>query len=342
MARRPFFRSFDGWWYAHVGTGPSRKKVKLARGKDNEQDAYRVFCRLMADTGLAAPTPTTLTVAYLCDRFLDVNKPQVAEATFAQYKHFLQRFCDLHGSRLAAEVRPFHVTHWLDANPTWKGSRWHAVTAVKRAFNWGVTEGYLDTNPIKAVKKPEPGKRDRVLTDAERREIVAAIKDPAFKDFVVAMLETGCRPGEVARVEAKDVNLELGVWMLAKHKTGKKTKKPRIVYLTAAMIELSKRLMAQWPAGPLFRTPLKKTAFTRNNIRTRFSRLRAKFPHLKGVVAYTLRHNYATQALVRGVGIAQVAELLGHVDTKMVSQNYAHLAGQVSHMRQSAEQAVAG
>ena len=51
--------------------------------------------------------------------------------------------------------------------------------------------------------------------------------------------ETGCRPGEVARVTAADVNLELGVWILKRHKTAKKTGKPRIVYLMPSMIDLT-------------------------------------------------------------------------------------------------------
>jgi site-specific recombinase XerD len=44
--------------------------------------------------------------------------------------------------------------------------------------------------------------------------------------------------------------------------------------------------------------------------------------------------------LVNGIGIAHVAELMGHVDTSMVSQHYAHLAGNVQHMRDIASKAI--
>jgi site-specific recombinase XerD len=57
------------------------------------------------------------------------------------------------------------------------------------------------------------------------------------------------------------------------------------------------------------------------------------------VIGYMMWHSFATQALVRGVGIAQVAELMGHVDTSMVSSHYAHLAGNVQHMREMAKKA---
>ncbi len=45
---------------------------------------------------------------------------------------------------------------------------------------------------------------------------------------------------------------------------------------------------------------------------------------------------------MNGVGIPHVAELMGCVDTSMVSQHYAHLAGNIQHMREAARKATAG
>jgi integrase len=45
---------------------------------------------------------------------------------------------------------------------------------------------------------------------------------------------------------------------------------------------------------------------------------------------------------VNGVGIAQVAELMGHSDTSMVATVYSHLADQVAHLREMANKAVNG
>jgi integrase len=71
-------------------------------------------------------------------------------------------------------------------------------------------------------------------------------------------------------------------------------------------------------------------------------RLRKKLPHLAHFVCYNLRHTFATQALLNGVGVAQVAELLGHTSTEMVSKVYGHLAGEVAHMREAARKASEG
>ena len=330
---KPWFRKFDGWWYVEV----SGKQVRLAKGKDNRPEAVKQFHILMA--GNKPVSKETLTAARICDLFLDHSEKEHEASTYEWHKTYLQRFCDRFGKLKTSDLIPFHLTTWLDANPAWKGARRHAASIVKRAFSWAKTQGLIPTTPFADFKIERGGKRDRVLTADEQKEILAAIKDQRFRDFVFAMQDTGCRPGEVAKVTAADVDLTLGVWVLQRHKTAKKTGKPRVVYLTPAMIELTKKLVAEFPTGPIFRGPRKAMPFTKNGIRCRFRRLREKLPHLKGVVAYSYRHSYATDALERGVGIAQVAELMGHTDTEMLMKHYSKLSQRVQHLRDAAAKA---
>lgn len=332
----PWYRASKEAWYVQFGD----KQVRLAKGpKDaTEKEAFDAYYRLMAHRPENLPKGDDL----LCDLFLDHSKAHHEPDTFRLYKHFLQRFCKSYGRSPAADIKPLHVTRWLDQHPKWKASRRHAALAVKRAFTWADKQGILSPSPLRTLEVDPNNRRTRVLTPDEQREIFAAIKDVQFRNFVRAMIETGCRPGEVARVTAAEVDLELGVWVLVKHKTAKKTKKPRVIYLTPAMVELSRTLIAAYPEGPIFRGPRGARPFTRNGVRCRFRRLREKLPHLKHFVAYSARHSYATHALMNGVGVAQVAELMGHTSTEMVSKTYSHLADQITHMRDAARKAVGG
>jgi integrase len=332
---KPWYRASKDAWYVEF----HGKQVRLAKGRDNEKAAQQAFYKLMVSSSGRLPETDTLCVAIVCDLFLDHSEKHHVPDTFAWYKQYLQDFCNLYGMLLAQDLKPLHVSRWLDSHLGWKGARRCAVIAIKRAFNWAEGEGLLAINPLRKVKKPPQTFRERVLTREERQEVMAAIRDQAFRDFVLAMQETGSRPSEVARVTAAHVNLELGVWVFADHKTVKKTGKPRIVYLTPGMVELTRRLMAEHPEGPLFRTPRGGRPFTRNSIRCRFRRLRQKLPLLKGLIAYAYRHSFATDALVNGVGIAQVAELLGHTSTEMVMRHYSHIAGKIDHMREAAMRA---
>ena len=47
-ARKPWFRAFDGWWYAQLCEGGRRKQIKLVQGKDKKKEAITAFHRLMA------------------------------------------------------------------------------------------------------------------------------------------------------------------------------------------------------------------------------------------------------------------------------------------------------
>jgi integrase len=143
------------------------------------------------------------------------------------------------------------------------------------------------------------------------------------------------------------------LWTITRHKTKKKTGKVRVVFLTPVMQELTKKLVRRYPTGPLFRTFRgkksaqnkgnrsvvgEKQAWTRNGIRCRFKRLRAKLG-LKEVVAYTYRHTYITDALCRGVPAAVVAELVG-TSVQMIEKHYGHLSVKGDMLRQAAIQAV--
>jgi len=348
VTKKPFYREFDGCWYAQVRAGGKRKQIKLRdlsdnpiRGRENEPQAWKAFHRLMAEDPSHLPAASQLKVAQVCDLFLSHAEKHNDPRTFTWYKKFLQSCCDFFGTLGALDVKPFHVSRWLDAHPKWTTARRCAVICIKRAYNWAEGEGILTSNPMKRVKKPSPVRRDRILTHEERQELFAAIKDQEFKDFVFALQETGCRPGEVRKVTAEDVNLELGVWVLLHHKTRKKTGLPRVVYLTPGMIDLCRRLCEKWPDGPIFRGPKRKGCkpFSRNAVRCRFRRLRVKLPQLKGVISYTYRHSYITDALERGVPAATVAELAGHKDLKMIQAHYAHLSEKRKHLADAARRA---
>jgi integrase len=347
---KPWFRTSKAAWYVQhrgkqvrLGEHPEGfpPPKKSGAGWNAPPPILDAFYRLMAADPANLPKPDVILTAQVVDLFLDHSERHNERATYLWYKHFLQSFASLYGRTAAAELKPIHVTRWLDAHD-WRGGRRNAVIAVKRAFNWADKQGVLSPNPLRNVEKPPAGRRTRIVTPEERAEILAAVKDRNFREFLTGLYLTGCRPSEVARVTAANVNLDLGVWVFDEHKTGKKTGKPRVIYLCPEMVEMSRRLVAERPEGPLFPSYKLGRPFTKNAIRTRFRRLRAKLPHLKGVVCYSLRHSYATEALERGVGIAQVAELLGHVDTRMVSQHYGHLSQKVQHMRDAARKATGG
>jgi hypothetical protein len=195
---KPWYRSQTDSWYVeidgrqqnlgkHPENSPPPRKGK--HGWNAPPAILTAFHKLMAE-GPQLPPAAAVLVCQVCDLFLTFSEKHNDARTFKWYKAYLQDFCDSYGTMKAVELKPLHVTRWLDAHPDWGTGRRCAITAVKRAFNWCVEQGVLTTSPIKAVKKPATPSRARTMTREERAELLAAIPDEHFRLFVEAMQET--------------------------------------------------------------------------------------------------------------------------------------------------------
>lgn len=336
---QPFFRKFDGWWYVQIPQQGKRRQIRLAQGKANRAEAFRRYHELMAQQDPASlPDRSQVNLASLCDMFLDHSQRHHSASTFANYKFFLNEFCQVHGTLPVLQLKPFHVSRWLEGKSWAQATKRGAIISIKRVLNWAFEQGYLDAQLLRGLKRPPATRRTTTITSAQHEEMLAATDD-AFREFLTALKETGARPGEVMALTAADVDLQQGLWILRKHKTAWKTGKPRIIYLTATMLATTRKLIEQRPTGALFRNS-DGEAWTRNAVRLRMKRLREKLNLPAGTISYAYRHTFVTNSLVNGVPIATVAELVGHRDTAMISQHYAHLNQQVDYMRKAAEQAI--
>jgi integrase len=342
--QKVWYRSSNSWWYATVLEAGRQKQLKLCRGpntRDGKQQAERLLVEELVgrDVTEDAKVPRWLTVGHVLTGFLAHSKQEHEPATHRWYKDLLTSFSDRFGKLRVLQLRKRHVIGYVKKrgyNPT---SQNKAIGAIKRAFNWAVEEEHIPKSPVAHVRKPRPLTRDRILEPGERELILASITDEAFRNYVTALLATGCRPGEIARVSKADCNVERGVWVMVRHKTAKKTGKPRVVYLTPAMVALTRTLCERHPDGPIFRNRRGKP-WSGTAVRQRFQRLREKYPQLKGVIAYTLRSNYATVALESGIPDATVAELLGHSGTATLHRYYARLSRKIDHLRDAAIRAM--
>jgi integrase len=326
---KPWYRAYNDTWYVCI----SGRQVPLAKGKENRKEADRAFFRLMASETPVVVNNETRVVAVL-DLFLEHSQRHNSCRTYNWYREFLQDFADMFGTLRVEDLKPFHVSRWLDSHRAWNGTRRGAIVAVKRAFNWAVDEGLIPVSPVKSVKKPPQRARERFLTQEERQQIFDNYPEgDCFCDFLFALEQTGCRPGEVSAVTAKHLDPRTGVWVFQEHKTEHATAESRVVILTPAMVELTERLMKKHPEGPLFRNE-DGDPWTSNAIRCRFRRVREKLKLGGDVVAYLYRHAVATDLLESGTGIAQAAEILGHKDTEMIMRHYQKLKQRRDHLRE--------
>lgn len=317
----PWFREHDNWWYCTLRVDGKQRQRKLVQGRDNEKVAHDLYHKLMLQLG--PERPHALSLPALCKQFLEAHVDLYAPSTYDWYHRYLELFCNHHPGE-AVSVTPSEVLAWTRTHDWNDSSVRGAITTLKRVLNWAVEERKLAASPLAGMKRPACGCREQLIS-AEEHKAMLAKSDRHFANFLRALRGTGARPGELRALTREMVKLDRGVWELPKHKTVRKTGKPRVIYLSPAMIALTKELLAEMPpeCKHVFRNRFNKP-WTVNAVRLRMQRLR-KFCKLPtGTIAYAYRHTFATEALDAGIAPQHVAKLLGHQNLEMLSRYYDH------------------
>lgn len=199
-----------------------------------------------------------------------------------------------------------------------------------------MAEDYLAESPVKKVKRRKMARRERVLSPDEER-ILLASTEGVFHDFLVVLLKTGMRPfSEAAKLTAAGIDWEQGRAVLKEHKNAAKGK-GRAVYFTPDVLALLRRLADRHPTGPLLRNA-RDGAWRRDTMNSRTDRIcaAAGIAHFN---TYALRATYITNALIRGVPVEVVAELVG-TSAKMIWDHYSAINKNTAALREAAVKAV--
>jgi integrase len=185
-----------------------------------------------------------------------------------------------------------------------------------------VKQGLLTSSPVAGLEKAIATPRMARLTDDEWQKLwEAAQADSAFREAILFMRLTGCRPLEMRQAEKRhfDPSIPAIVYQPHEWKCGEKRKRKRIIRLVGEALTIVQRRCEEFPVGPIFRN-CKGTPWQKDGLARKVARLRKKLdiPHL---VPYSIRHTYATK-MVFHVNSVVLAELMG-TSVKMLESVYA-------------------
>ena len=150
----------------------------------------------------------------------------------------------------------------------------------------------------------------RYLTVAEAERLINAC-EPDFRALVRAGLETGCRYGELTRLEVCDFNPDASTLAIRQSKSGK----PRHVVLTEEGAAFFRRHCAGRSGHELMFRHGDGGAWQKSEqARPMAEACRAR--KIKPAISFhILRHTWASLAVMNGVPLLVVAKNLGHTDT---------------------------
>jgi integrase len=365
MARpnKVWYRKDVGWWMVTLGG----EKVRLVKGPEDEHHRQLAEEKFVEVRWLrrVAPQSAGARTADVVEAYLAWSRQNLSEDTHRVNCYYCQLFAEHCGTVPAREMKPFHVTNWVTAMTSpervakekerrrkerdeglleaakqgaepkpWGASSIHnGRTVAFRVFSWAKKEGLLAENPLEGMERPKPPPRQRAMSDEEFAKMYAQAGGP-FRDFLLALRETGARPKEVRDLVWAQVQEDR--WVLVKHKTRRKVGKPRVIYLSATMRQMMARLKGNGQAHVFLNT--EGEPWSMNAVRLQVWRLKKALGLSEDVCAYLCRHGFGTRAILNGVNPAVVAELMGHASLDMVSKVYVHLADQHEHLRKAVEQ----
>lgn len=194
-------------------------------------------------------------------------------------------------------------------------------------LRWCKDGRVIRRDPSKSVELPRVRRRFPDIYRPEHVRVLArhlrSRGDFILADYLLALVNTGGRPGEILTLKAEDVDIRARRATFRIREYGPKDGEERAVPLNrVALVALKRRLEAVRGRGFLFSTRSGRPLDRRNVLRwlQRASR-RLELPKL---TLYLMRHSMATHAAAK-MPERVLAKILGHADPSTTARIYTHL-----------------
>jgi integrase len=278
-----------------------------------------------------------------------------AEATKIMYAGYCRRWLvPTLGTVPLAKLAPGDVTRLLlvmqDAGRSDSTIR-NAYTTLRKALDDAVTNGLLRANPVHRIRQPRVRRAEaRCLGPAEVSGFLTGAEGLRYRDTLKLILGTGLRRGEACALRWDDVDLNPGVsrvkGLLVRQRQAlvvvdtKTARSRRTIALSPAVVLLLRTHMAAqneerlrasnlWQdSGFVFTTAFGRPVEPQNLLRA--VRIASGMAGLAGVKVHTLRHTYATTALMAGVPLKVVSVNMGHASIQITADTYSHVSDEAA------------
>lgn len=233
------------------------------------------------------------------------------------------------------------------------------LLTVKQILKSAIDDDLITKNPAASLKlSGKPRNEKRVLTSLEKKAIIKADFSDMQKAFVYILFYCGLRREEALALTVKDFDFKKNILNVSKAivfdgnnpvlSDTKNSSSVRTVPLPAEALPFFKSYTEQ--CGTLYLYTKQDGSVMTHSSYVKFwssiiktlnfavmsqekvdtynslpKNLKNQIFPIQGLTAHIFRHNYATMLYYSGISIKKAAALMGHTDTKMIMQVYAHL-----------------
>lgn len=290
-------------------------------------------CLRMEKVTITAPCPIqagpqphdSLAEAY-AQFMLDRRARNVRPATLRFYEQQLLPFlawCSDTGAEGIEGVLPAHVRGYI-AQRREQGLADASLVSAYRAlhafFSFCAAEELIDRSPMDKVTKPRCEQRiPQALDCAGVTRLLQACDHVRDQALVLVLVDTGCRASELLGMEGRDVDLD----RMLVHIRHTKARKDRLQPFSVATRDALRRYYA-WRGEPapderVWVTVTAGQALQYDGLKQLMRRLGPQ-SGIGRISAHTLRRTFATLAHRNGIGIEELARLMGHSSTQVLAR----------------------
>lgn len=274
---------------------------------------------------LTKTLPNTETQEVVGEFLLSLKLANKSHYTITDYRQFLERFFgdkETSFSTLSSEeILQWLLTHLANKKDSTFRRR---LSTLSSFYTFCVKEEYMAQSPIKnrwfpSIPKPLPKYLEKEdVAKTRRQSEMSSIRN---QTLVELMLTTGCRVGEVHRLNREDIDLE----NRTAHVIGK-GKKIRQVHFTEKCAVLLERHMteSEQSTNALFVSRKSKKRLSIRGIQHIVTEIGEEAGLTTSLHPHRFRHTFATELLARGAELSFISEELGHSDLS-TTQVYARL-----------------
>lgn len=172
---------------------------------------------------------------YQQDKKIEGYSPLTIKTYCFQYNLLLRFFGDIDMSELTTEkLKEYLIQEGDHLKPSSLG---HRVRCIKSIFKWTHDKGFIPKNPAAKLKEPKLGKRiPKFLSELEIEHIREACHTTMENALFEFMYSTGCRIGEVAKLNRDDINFQMNSVIVH----GKGDKEREVYFTTRCSIWLKR------------------------------------------------------------------------------------------------------
>ncbi|MEJ8777682.1 tyrosine-type recombinase/integrase [Pseudogracilibacillus sp. ICA-222130] len=264
---------------------------------------------------------------YQSDKKIEGYSPLTLKMYSFQYKLLKRYLGDIKIDEFTTEkLKQYLIESGGHLKPSSLG---HRIRFIKSLFKSIHEEGYILKNPAAKLKEPKLGQRIlKFLSKYEIEHLREGCHTPMENALFEFFYSTGCRIGEVAKLNREDINfMENSVIV-----HGKGDKEREVYFNIRCAIWLQRYLEKRDDDEPcLFvteRNPKRRMSI--DSLRYIIKRISNRAGIKKTIHPHQLRHSYATHMVDNGAPLDIIQSLLGHEKSE-ITRIYAHLSGKLRH-----------